>query len=77
MRRTPRRKRKRNKGWFRKGPDARRHVFTTEECRLGLWIAYANATPEVAAWLRLKLHTYYAEKNRGKPKRQEEARCAR
>jgi len=58
-----RRKRRPNSGSFQKGPDPRRHVFTRDECRLGLWIAYATASPEVAAWLRRKLLTYYAEKS--------------
>jgi hypothetical protein len=60
-----RRKRRPNSGSFRKGPDPRRHVFTRDECRLGLMIAYASATPAVAEWLRLKLKTYYQEKQRG------------
>ena len=64
MRRSPR-ERKPTSGSFRKGPDPRRHVFTRDECRLGLMIAYATATPEVAEWLRLKLRTYYSEKQRG------------
>jgi len=59
------RKRKPTSGSFRKGPDPRRHIFTRDECRLGLMIAYATATPEVAQWLRRKLNTYYQEKRRG------------
>lgn len=65
MPRTRRRKRKPNSGSFRKGPDPRRHVFTRDECRLGLMIAYATASPEVALWLRDKLRSYYREKQRG------------
>ena len=49
-------------GSFRKGPDPRRHVFPRDECRLGLRIAFATATPEVAERLRLNLHTDYREK---------------
>ena len=64
MPRSPR-ERHPNSGSFRKGPDPRRHVFTRDECRLGLMIAYATATPEVAQWLRRKLNTYYQEKRRG------------
>lgn len=54
-----------NSGSFRKGPDPRRHVFTRDECRLGLMIAVATATPAVAAWLRNKVRSYYREKRRG------------
>ncbi len=60
------RKRCPNSGSFRKGPDPRRHVFTRDECRLGLMIAYATAAPEVAQWLRNKVRSYYREKERGK-----------
>jgi hypothetical protein len=60
-----RRKRRPNSGSFDKGPDPRRHAFTRDECRLGLLIALATATPEVAQWLRLKLRTYYKEKRLG------------
>ena len=28
-----------NSGRFKKGPDARRHTFTTEECQRGFWSA--------------------------------------
>ena len=30
------------KGKFQKGPDARRHTFTSEECRRGYAAAYAS-----------------------------------
>ena len=53
-----------NPGSFRPGSD-RRHVFTRDECRLGLMIAYATASPEVALWLRDKLRSYYRERQRG------------
>lgn len=67
------RRRKPNPGSFKPGPDPRRHRFSREECRLGLMIAYATATPEVAEWLRLKVKTYYAEKSRGQVHQEE--RC--
>ena len=73
MPRSPR-ERHPNSGSFRKGPDPRRHVFTRDECRLGLMIAYATASPEVALWLRDKLRSYYREKQRGQ--QTEEARGA-
>jgi hypothetical protein len=66
MPRKRRRDRRPNSGSFRKGPDPRRHVFTRDECRLGLMIAYATATPEVALWLRNKVRSYYREKDLGK-----------
>jgi len=31
--------RKTNRGWFKKGDDARRHKFTAEECSIGFWNA--------------------------------------
>lgn len=65
MSRKRRRDRAPNSGSFRKGPDPRRHVFTRDECRLGLMIAVATATPAVAAWLRNKVRSYYREKRRG------------
>ena len=74
MPRKRRRKRAPNSGSFCKGPDPRRHIFTRDECRLGLMIAYATATPAVALWLRNKVRSYYREKQNGKPK--EEARRA-
>lgn len=61
MPRKRRRSRRPNSGSFRKGPDPRRHVFTRDECRLGLMIALATATPEVAQWLRGKVRSYYRE----------------
>lgn len=69
-----RKKRRPNSGSFRKGPDPRRHVFTRDECRVGLMIAVATATPAVAEWLRNKVRCYYREKARGN--QTEEARRA-
>jgi hypothetical protein len=69
MPRLPR-KRRATSGSFRKGPDPRRHVFTRDECRLGLMIAYATATPAVALWLRDRVRSYYRERSNGKPKKE-------
>jgi hypothetical protein len=66
MSRKRRRNRRPNSGSFQKGPDPRRHVFTRDECRLGLMIAYATAAPEVALWLRDKVRSYYRERDHGK-----------
>ena len=55
-----------NKGSFKPGYDPRRHRFTRDECRLGLYVAYANATPDVKRWLLRRCLIHYREKNRGK-----------
>lgn len=33
-----------NRGWFRKGNDPRRHQFTREECSAGFWAAIESIT---------------------------------
>ena len=50
---------KRNKGWFKKGTDARRHIFTTQDCRIGWWVANI-LHPELREWLRMRLFCYYS-----------------
>jgi len=66
--RTPRRRRKRNRGWFKKGHDARRHTFTRQDCWLG-YVVCSVKQPELREWLRIKVRCYYADRKR------EEALC--
>lgn len=46
--RVKRRRRKKNRGWFRKGPDPRRHQLTSEERARGgetFFLAYSLINP--------------------------------
>ncbi len=62
-RKTARGRRKRNRGWFKRGTDARRHVFTTQDCRIGWWIANIRH-PELREWLRMRLFVYYGSRRK-------------
>lgn len=62
-------KRHANRGSFAKGPDPRRHVFTTSDCRLGYWVVMLGLTPRtqdpaVREWVRLKVCMHFAQKER-------------
>jgi hypothetical protein len=50
-----------NAGWFKKGDDPRRHVFSKAECVKGYLIAtrYAKMPSRTRAWLRNKIRRYY------------------
>jgi hypothetical protein len=50
-----------NPGWFKKGYDPRRHVFSKAECRKGYEIAtrLARMPSRVRCWLRRKITRYY------------------
>ncbi len=68
-RKRGRKKRKANPGWFQKGPDARRHVFTTSECRVGYWVTMMGLTPktrdpDVRAWVHMKVAIHVRIKNK-------------
>src|SRR5436305_869905 len=55
--------RRKNPGWFKKGTDARRHIFTPQDCRMGWWVANVRH-PELRDWLRMKLFCYLSSKAR-------------
>ena len=59
------RKKRSNRGWFRKGYDARRSTyrFTPQDCRIGYLVAAINH-PELREWLRMKIRIYYHERNK-------------
>jgi hypothetical protein len=40
-----------NPGWFRPGPDPRRHTLTVDDCRRGFHVALAHASKPVRRWL--------------------------
>ena len=65
-RKRGRKRKRRNKGWFKKGFDARRRTgFTTEECRRGYASARAKLSqgdPQLVAWLWRKLRSFYRSK---------------
>jgi hypothetical protein len=50
-----------NKGWFRKGYDSRRHIFSRVERQKGYWVAarFAKMPSRVRAWLRNKIRRHY------------------
>src|SRR3954447_26887405 len=58
-------RKKRNKGWFKKGHDARRsnYRFTKQDCRMGWWVANI-LHPELREWLRMRLYCYYSQRKR-------------
>jgi hypothetical protein len=66
--RTPRKRRRSNQGWFKKGFDPRRHVFTRQDCWLGYVVCYMKH-PDLRRWLRLRVRCYGAKRER------EEADC--
>jgi hypothetical protein len=55
--------RKRNKGWFKAGTDARRHRFTVDECRRGYQVLMAggkkNLPAGILAWAWRRVRGYY------------------
>jgi hypothetical protein len=60
---------KKNPGWFRKGHDARRHVFTNSDCRIGYWVVMLGLTPKtrdpaVREWVRLKACIHFSQKEK-------------
>src|SRR2546423_109209 len=57
------RKRKRNPGWFQKGTDARRHIFTQSDCRVG-WLVANRLHPALRDWLRMQLFVFYTSKRK-------------
>jgi hypothetical protein len=59
------RRRRKNKGWFRKGFDPRRYIFTLSDCRVGWWVANI-LHPELRDWLRMRLHCYYVARERAR-----------
>ena len=61
------RKRK-NKGWFRKGHDPRRHKFTASDARVG-WLVANILYPELREWLRMRAWCFYSERKRKEKKR--------
>lgn len=81
--RTTRRKPawKRNRGWFAKGYDRRRHVFTISDCRLGCRVVMLGLTaktkePAVGAWVRLKVGSHFSRKERVRVLRERPAPAA-
>jgi len=49
---------RRNRGWFRKGSDPRRHEFSEDECRRGGRAGFAavmERRPECLLWLKKRL----------------------
>lgn len=59
-------KRKRNKGWFKKGRDSRRHIFTEQDCRMGYWIAVYKH-PELWPWLRKRIYLHRKRRQEVEP----------
>ena len=61
-------RRRKNKGWFRPGFDPRRHTgFTTEACKKGFEAARQKCMglgAETAAWFFRKVRGFYQEKRR-------------
>ncbi len=56
---------RKNRGWFRRGHDPRRHVFTREDCSRGYYAAlFGGPSVEVAQWVYTKVKGYY----RGRPR---------
>lgn len=57
------RRKKRNKGWFKKGKDARRssYRFTPSDCRVG-WLVANSLYPHLRDYLKMKLRVYYHQK---------------
>jgi hypothetical protein len=55
-----------NPGWFQKGHDPRRHVFSKAEMRKGYLIAtrLANMPSRVRCWLRRKITRHYQQRGR-------------
>lgn len=51
--------RRANRGSFQPGPDARRHVFTTEERRRGYQTAMHDRDIAVIAWVFRRVRSYY------------------
>src|SRR5262249_32819304 len=53
--------RKKNKGWFRKGYDPRRHVLSRAERQKGYWVAtrFSKMPSRVRAWLRSNIKRHY------------------
>jgi len=65
---TMREKRKPNKGSFKKGPDARRHKFTQDECVKGFWSALESIVirhPEAIDKMGRHIACYFL-KNKGR-----------
>jgi hypothetical protein len=60
--RSPRR-RQANRGSFKAGPDARRHVFTRQECWVGYAVCYIRR-PELRKWLQRKVAVRRTAKSR-------------
>ena len=63
QKRGRKRKRRATPGSFKPGPDSRRHVFTTSDCRIGYWVA-AIKHPELREWLKMKIRVYYHERSK-------------
>jgi hypothetical protein len=65
---TPRKRRGRNGGWFKKGFDPRRRRgFTHEECRKGYRAAKAKMdqrSPSASAWFFRLVRAFYRRKRR-------------
>ena len=60
-----------NPGWFKPGPDSRRHRFTTQDCRIGYWVTMMGLTPRtrserVREWVRKKVCVHNAAKDRAR-----------
>ena len=58
-----RKRRQHNAGWFKRGWDSRRHIFTTDECRRGYQAAREGKgkcnDPQVSAWVWRKVRAHY------------------
>src|SRR5207237_7419002 len=60
------RKSRANRGSFRPGPDPRRHVFSTSDCRIGYWVVMLTKDQSIKDWLRKKVSIHFSRKaNRG------------
>jgi len=58
-------KRRRNRGWFRKGRDPRRssYRFSAQDCRVGYLVA-ACKHPDLVVWLRMRIRCHYHNKQK-------------
>ena len=60
-------KQKNNPGWFKRGPDERRRLWTPGELRRIARLGYAAAVrrhPELEMWLLLRAHSYARARRR-------------
>ena len=65
-------RRKATAGSFKPGFDPRRHTFTTQECRMGYWVACMK-NPHLREWIQLKVRLHRrAKENPHVPQREEE-----